>query len=288
MRFAIFLCFLPLVAQEAEGLRLEKVFANYRFTDGPAWSPEHFLIYFDVPANRMIRWNPGKKPEIFRENTGGASGAAYDAQGRLYICESRARRVVRMDKRGKIEIMAERFNGKRFNAPNDITLRKDGNAYFTDPAFGEQADSRELDFYGVFHVGPKGELDVVARLRTRPNGIALSANGKTLYVADADERAIRVWDLDNKGAAINERVLVQKIEGVPAGIRTDEKGNIYVAAKAIEVFSAEGKPVQTIPIAEKPSNLTFGDPDLQTLYITARTAVYRMRLDVKGTVAYQP
>jgi len=287
MKAAILLCLLPLAAQESADLRIEKVFVNYRFTDGPAWSPEHFLIYFDVPANRMIRWTPGSKPETFRENTGGASGAAYDAQGRLYLCESRARRVVRMDKRGKVEVVAERFNGKRFNAPNDITLRKDGNAYFTDPAFGEQADSRELDFYGVFHVNPKGELGLVAKLRTRPNGIALSPNGRTLYVADSDERSVRAWDVDSKGAASNERVLIRKLEGVPAGIRTDEKGNIYVAANAIEVFSQEGKPLSTIPIGEKPSNLAFGDNDLQTLYITARTGVYRMRLDVKGTVAYQ-
>ena len=280
---------LPLAAQATDDQpRLEKIFANYRFTDGPVWSPDKFLIYFDVPSNRMLRWAPPGKPEVAREDSGGASGAAYDAQGRLYVCETRTRRVVRFDKRGKLEVLAERWNGKRLNAPNDIAIRKDGNAYFTDPAFGSQSDSRELDFHGVYRIDPKGEVTLVAQLRTRPNGIALSPNNRILYVSDADDHSIRAWDLDRAGVPSNERTVVTKIEGVPAGLRSDEKGNLYVAGNFVYVYSPEGRLIRTIPLSEKPSNIAFGDPDLQTLYITARTSVYRIRLDVKGTVAYQP
>ena len=128
---------------------------------------------------------------IFRSNSNGASGNTFDAQGRLYTCESHLRRVTRADKKGKVEVIAEKYQGKRLNAPNDIVVRKDGQIYFTDPAFGNQEDSRELDFFGVYHISRRGELDLVAKPKGRPNGIALSPNGNILYVTNSDERNIR-------------------------------------------------------------------------------------------------
>ena len=128
-------------------------------------------------------------------------------------------------------MLASKFEGKRLNAPNDIIVRRDGHIYFTDPAFGDQQDHRELDFFGVYHITPKGDLEAIAKWKTRPNGITLTANGKVLYVADSDARVIRAFDLDKSGAASKERVVIENIPGVPDGIRTDEKGNIYVAAK---------------------------------------------------------
>jgi gluconolactonase len=224
------------------------------------------------------------------EHAGGAIGNAYDAEGRLYTCEFRQRRVIRTLKNGKTEVLASRFEGKRLNAPNDIIVRRDGHVYFTDPAFGAQQDSRELDFYGVFHVTPKGELELVAKWKTRPNGITLSPNGRILYVADSDQRLIRAYDLDGKGVATNERVALDKISGVPDGIRTDEKGNLYVAARAVYVFSppnnGSAKLLGEIELGETPSNIAFGDADLETLFITARTSVYRVRLGVKGALQY--
>jgi gluconolactonase len=208
-------------------------------------------------------------------------------EGRLYICEFRQRRVTRTLKNGKTEVLASRFDGKRLNAPNDIIVRRDGHVYFTDPAFGAQQDARELDFYGVFHITPKGELELVARWKTRPNGVTLSPNGRTLYVSDSDQRLVRAYDLDGKGVASNERVVVEKISGVPDGIRTDEKGNLYVAAKAVYVYSLpNARLLGEIPVGETPSNIAFGDPDLETLFITARTSVYRVRLGVKGALQY--
>jgi gluconolactonase len=138
----------------------------------------------------------------------------------------------------------------------------------------------------VYHIAPKGELSAIARPTGRPNGITLSPNGRILYVANSDERNIRAYDVDRNGGVSGERTVVSGIEGVPDGIRTDEKGNLYVAAKGILVYSPEGKLLATIPLAETPSNCAFGDPDLQTLYITARTSLYRVRLDVKGAVPY--
>jgi len=273
-------------AQDFSHVSVEKVAGGYRFTEGPVWSREGFLLFSDVPTNRIIKIAVEEKPVAFRTDSNGANGNTFDAQGRLYTCESRTRRVTRVDKKGKFEVLAERWEGKRLNAPNDIVVRKDGNVYFTDPAFGEQADTRELDFYGIYHIAPKGQLSLVAKSKGRPNGIALSPNGRILYVANSDDRTVVAYDVDRNGETANERAVISGVEGVPDGIRVDEKGNIYVTAKGVAVYSAEGKLVATLPMPETPANCAFGDADFQTLYITARTSVYRVRLDVKGSVQY--
>jgi gluconolactonase len=278
----LLLCLLPLAAQdrpEAETEPLvEKVAHGFRFTEGPVWSRDGYLLFSDVPGGKILKHVPDGDTGVYREASNGAAGNAFDAQGRLYTCETHTRRVTRTDKKGRIEVLADKWDGKRLNAPNDIVVSKSDHVYFTDPAFGKQADTRELDFYGVYHITPKGQLSVIAKPAGRPNGITLSPNGRILYVANSDERNIRAYDVDREGAVSNERVAVSNIDGIPDGIRTDEKGNLYVAAKGIAVYSPDGKLLSTIPVAETPSNCTFGDPDLQTLYITARTSVYRVRL----------
>jgi sugar lactone lactonase YvrE len=273
-------------AQDEPGMQVERVAAGFRFTEGPAWSREGFLLFSDIPSDRIMKYVPGEKPAVFRENANGPNGNAFDVQGRLHTCESRTRRVVRMDKKGDIQVLADQWEGKRFNAPNDIVVRKDGHVYFTDPAFGSQADTRELDFYGVFHVTPKGELRLIAKTAGRPNGIALAPNGRVLYVTNSDEHNVRAYDVDHNGDASNERVAVSRIEGVPDGIRADDKGNLYVAADRVEQYDTQGKPIDNLGTPEKPSNCAFGDSDLQTLYITARGCVYRVRRHVKGALQY--
>lgn len=276
----------PLFAQDFSDVQIERFAWGFTYTEGPVWLRDGSLVFSDVPANLVYRIKPGEKPVTLRDNSRGAMGNAVDAQGRLYTCETHARRVVRLDKKGNLDVLAERFEGKRLNAPNDLVVRKDGQVYFTDPAFGNQQDTRELDFYGVYRIGPSGELSAVAKPRGRPNGIALSPDGKTLYVSNSDERNVRAYTLDHKGAATNERVFVAGIEGVPDGVRTDEYGDLYVMAKAVLVFSPQGLPLATIPLDETPSNCAFGDDDLRTLYVTARTAVYRMRMPFKGWTPY--
>jgi gluconolactonase len=286
MRIVSYLLFtLVVTAQDFSKLQIEKISGGYSFTEGPAWSRDGYLIFSDVPNNKIWRLtNEGKS--VFREASNGANGNTFDAQGRLYSCESKARRVTRTDKKGAIEVLADKFEGKRLNAPNDIVVRKDGHVYFTDPAFGAQADSREMDFYGIYHIPPKGPMELVAKTPGRPNGIALSPNGKLLYVADSDERLVRVFDVAAAGHATNGRTVISGIDGPPDGIRTDEKGNIWVTCNNVAVYSPEGKLVGKIDMPETPRNLTFGDGDMSTLYVTALTGVYKIRVDVKGSVQH--
>jgi gluconolactonase len=273
-------------AQDFSNIKVEKIATDLAFAEGPAWSPEGFLLFSDTVTNKLYKFVGGKTASESGEVAGGPNGNAYDTQGRLYTCEFRQRRVTRTAKNGKVEVLASRFEGKRLNAPNDIVVRRDGHVYFTDPAFGNQEDSRELDFYGIFHITPKGELELTAKWKTRPNGITLAPNGRILYVADSDARCVRAFDLDRAGAASNERVIIDKIPGVPDGIRTDEKGNLYVAAKNVYVYSPQAQLLGDITLAETPSNVAFGDADLESLFITARTSVYRVRIGVKGALQY--
>ena len=272
-------------AQDFSKLAIERVAGGFTFTEGPVWSRDGYLLFSDVPDNKIWRLtNEGKS--AYREASNGANGNTFDAQGRLYSCESKSRRVTRTDKKGVIEVLADKFEGKRLNAPNDIVVRKDGHVYFTDPAFGAQADSRELDFYGIYHLPPKGPLELVAKTTGRPNGIAFSPNGRLLYVADSDERVVRVFDVAATGKATNGRTLIAKIDGPPDGIRTDEKGNIWVTCNSVAVYAPDGKFINKIDFPETPRNLTFGDNDFSTLYVTALKTVYRVRLDIKGSVQY--
>lgn len=272
-----------LYPQDFNGIKFELTAKGLVFAEGPAWSAkEGFLIFSDLPNDKLMKWTPGHDAEVYREDAHGPSGNAFDSTGRLYTCETRTRRVTRTDLKGAVETIAEHWEGKRFNAPSGIVVSKNDHVYFTDPAFGSQQDSRELDFYGVYHVPPKGPMKLAAKWTTRPNGIALSPNGKALYVAGADEHCVRAYDLDKDGDASNERVLVSKIAGVPAGMRVDEKGNLYVAADRIAVFSPDGKQIGVFGVKERVSNLAFGLPDGKTLFVTAMGNLYRTAWSVRG------
>ncbi len=277
---AVFVQFL--LAQDSAHFQVQVLAKGYTYTDGPAWSKDGFLIFSDTPAGRLFKWVPGQSPEVYRENVQGPAGNAFDSQGRLYTCETRARRVTRTDKKGAIEVLADRWEGKRLNAPNDIVVSRNDHVYFTDPAFGSQEDHRELDFYGVYHIPPKGPIGIVAKLVGRPNGIALSPNGRVLYVTDSDERSVIAYDLDRNGQPANQRTLVENTGAVPDGIRVDEKGDLYVAADGIAVYSDAGQLLDTIPVSDPPSNCGFGEADGQSIFITARRNVYRVRVLPKG------
>jgi len=287
-RAAVLLIAIAAWAQAPQEYTIQVVATGMHFADGPAWSLEDFLLFSDTVTDKQHRFTPGKGVSEAGTRPGGTAGNAYDEKGNLYTCQFRERRVTGTAKNCKVDVIAARFEGKRLNAPNDVVVRRDGNIYFTDPAFGNQQDARELDFEGVFRVTARGQIEAVAKWKTRPNGLALSPNGRTLYVSDSDGQSIHAFDLDRAGAASNDRVVIAKIPGAPAGLRTDETGNIYVAAKDVMVYSPRGELLRTIRLAEKLSNLAFGDPDFSTLFVTARTSVYRIRLGVKGAVPYSP
>jgi gluconolactonase len=283
--FAVALLPLALLsAQDFSNLKLELTAKDCMYTQGPAWSAAGgYLIFSDIPSDRLLKWTPGREAEVFRADAHGPSGNAFDSHDRLYTCETRARRVTRTAKNGQIETVASEWEGKKLNAPSGIAISKSEHVYFTDPAFGEQQDHRELDFYGVYHIPPKGPMKLAAKWTTRPNGIALAPNGHTLYVSAPDEHSIRAYDLDKDGDASNERVFAAKVDGIPGGMRTDEKGNLYVAANGIQVFHPDGKLAATIPVHERPTNCAFGGADGMTFFITARGNLYRAKVDVKGS-----
>jgi sugar lactone lactonase YvrE len=277
---AIFCVLAP--AQDFSKITFEMVGKNFVFTEGPVWTRDGALIFSDPSADKIWKWTPGSDAVSFRAPANGASGNAVDSQGRLYTCETHARRVTRTNlKDGRIEVVADQWDGRKLNAPCDLAVSKSDHVYFTDPAFGQQQDRRELDFYGVYHMPPKGPLKLVAKAAGRPHGIAISPNGRVLYVTNADERNVRAYDLDHNGDASGERVLVARTDGIPGGLKVSEKGELYVAtAKGIAIYSAQGAPIHTIPMRDRPSNCAF-DPQGTWLYVTARGFLYRIRLDGK-------
>jgi gluconolactonase len=271
--------------KEIPNLKVEQLATGFPGGEGPVWSRDGYLLFSDFSTNIIHRYDPGKGVSVFRKDSNGANGNTFDSNGRLYTCEYRSRRVTRTSKDGKIEVIAEKWQGKRLNAPNDIVVRRDGHIYFTDPLF-TPLENRELDFYGVYHITPNGKMELVAQPKGRPNGIALSPDGKILYVANTDERNIRGYDLDTEGNASNERVVIASLPGGPDGIRTDVKGNLYITAAGLVVYSAQGQPLGRIPVPENPRNCAFGDADFRTLYVTGRTTLFRVRLDTPGAIHY--
>src|SRR5690349_8940348 len=197
-------------SQDYASLKVEDVAAGFPGGEGPVWSRDGYLLFSDYSRDRLYKYVPGQAPEVWREDSHGTNGNTLDAQGRLYSCEYKSRRVTRTDRSGRIEVLAERFEGKRFNAPNDIVVRRDGHVYFTDPLF-TPLDQRDLDFYGVYHITPSGAIEAIARWQTRPNGIAISPDGNILYVANTDEKNVRAYDLDRDGRASHERVVIQNL-----------------------------------------------------------------------------
>ncbi len=272
--------------QDAPIIELDQVAGGLHFVDGLAWSRSGFLVAAAVRENRLLRVEGAGPTKILRDNSGGASGIAYDLQGRLYVCESVTRRLARMDKQGDVEDIAAGYQGKKFNSPNDVVVRRDYHVYFTDPAFGSAADRRELDFNGIFHATPKGEVDVVAKWQTRPNGIAFSPDGKLLYVSDSDRHAVVAFDVERDGQAGNQRDVVKNISGVPGGIKTDVEGRLYIAAKGVAVYSAAGKLERTLMEEAVTSNCAFGEGDLSHLFISRRGSIFRANVGVKGAFQY--
>jgi len=283
--FGILSC-LPLFPQLPAEVDISIAASNMRFPAGLTWSREGFLIVADSEKREIYRLDPKQRPKPTHQDANGVQGLAYDSEGRLYLCETAARKLVRMDKRGKIETVAAAFEGKKLNGPNEVVVRHDGHVYFTDPAFAGAIDQRELDFNGVFHVKPGGQVEALARWKTRPNGVALSADGKKLFVSDADRHAIVQLDLDSRGEATASRDFITGVHGVPAGLRLDTAGQMFVAAEGLAIYSPEGKLIRTLVESRRVLNCAFGGPELNLLYIATLKEIIEVKIGVKGAVQY--
>ncbi|HWC95358.1 MAG TPA: SMP-30/gluconolactonase/LRE family protein [Candidatus Sulfopaludibacter sp.] len=267
-----------LAAQDFSLAKIDLVARGYTFTEGAAWNAKDgYLVFSDTPSDRLMKWVPGHEVADFRADAHGPCGNAFDEQGRLYTCETRTRRVTRTDRNGKIEVLASEWEGKKLNAPSHVVVSRNDHVYFTDPAYGSQSDHRELDFYGVYHIPPKGPMTLVAKTTGRPNGIALSPNGKILYVSNSDDHNVRAYDVDGKGGTSNERVVISRIAAVPGGMTVDEKGNLFVAARGIHIYSPDGKQVHNFEVKEFVSSCAFAETDLKSFMVTARGNLYRAR-----------
>ncbi len=262
---------------------VEPLFAALEFAEGPQWrDATGDLLFSDIPASTIFRYDPSDGRSTFRSPSGNSNGLALDPSGVLIACEHGNRRVSRGDTNPTTVV--DRFEGARLNSPNDAIMRADGNLYFTDPPFGIQDAQRELSFMGTFRVAPGGAITAIRRgaLTERPNGIALSPDGSVLYVGDAANALIRAYDLDAAGEASNERTFAQTAD-VPDGIAVDLAGNLFVATDdGIEVFAADATRWGVITLPDQPSNVAFGEVDHRTLFITARTRLYEVRLANPG------
>lgn len=265
------------IANAAEW-KVEKISTGYTFTEGPIWSPWGTLLFSDVPENKI--WEIGKETKVYLTPSGNSNGLTFDRQGRLIACEHSNRRVTRHEKDGKITILADSYNGKRLNSPNDIVVKSDGTIYFTDPSYGVDKEHQELPYKGVYRIKPDGKIELLVKDFDMPNGLCFSKDETKLYIADSsDRRHIRVFSVAKDGTLSGGEVFAKVSDnGVPDGMRIGPEGNLYSSGpEGIWVFDPKGKHLETIPVPETPANLAWGGKDGQTLYITARTSVYKAK-----------
>jgi gluconolactonase len=287
------------------GATIEKVVEGFVFLEGPVWrSADSRLFYSDLRGNAIYQWTAAEgvrdvaKPFFSGDGTGlrgvGPNGIALDAEGRLLACVYGSRSVIRLEKDGSRTTLADRFEGKRLNSPNDLVVARDGTLYFTDPSFGlegtDNSPLRELTFNGVYRLRPNGQLDLLTRELERPNGLVLSPDESILYVANSGGGAVTGWmayDLSSAGLT-NKRVFFDVTgvagEGGADGMKVDLAGNVYATGPGgVWVIAPDGTHLGTIRPAEALTNVGWGD-DGRTLYITGRTALYRIRLSARGAV----
>jgi len=271
--------------------KLSVVGTGFGFTEGPVWDAAGFLYVSDETINKIFRLHPdGKKEEVIA--LGDPDGNTFDRQHRLIDCASVLRAIIEVTPDGKYKILADHYDGKKLNSPNDVIVGPDGALYFTDPNMDLVAgEKQEIPFQGVYRLNTEGHLKLLTRDLTQPNGLAFSPDGKHFYVDDSEKRNIRVYDVAADGTLTNGRVFGEepggKGDGVPDGMRVDKNGNLFVTGpKGIWVWDAKGNHLGTIVMPEQPANLNWGDKDYRTLYITATTSVYRLEMKTQGFVPY--
>jgi gluconolactonase len=272
--------------------KLETLATGFGFTEGPVWDASGFLYISDETLNKIFRVFPnGRKEEVIA--LGDPDGNTYDRRHRLIDCASVLRAIIEVTPQGKYQVLADHYEGKKLNSPNDVIVGPDGALYFTDPTLDLVAgEKQEIPFQGVYRLDDKGNVRLLTRDLSQPNGLAFSPDGHRFYVDDSKEKNIRVYDAAADGTLSHGRIFGEeppsgKHEGVPDGMRVDNAGNLFVTGpKGIWIWDAAGNHLGTIVMPEQPANLTWGDADYQTLYITATTSVYRLRTKTHGFAPY--
>jgi gluconolactonase len=271
--------------------KLDVVATGFGFTEGPVWDPRGFLYVSDEELNKIFRVYPdGHKDELI--SLGDPDGSTYDSNHELIDCASVLRAIIRIKPDGTFSVLADKYEGKRFNSPNDVVMGPDGALYFTDPTLDlPKGQKQELEYQGVFRLGHDGNVTLLTKELSQPNGLAFSPDGKRLYVDDSDKRTIWVYDFQGDGTVRNGRIFGEEPgssgDGVPDGMKLDRSGNLYVTGpQGIWVWDSRGHHIGTVVVPEQPANLTWGSSDRKTLYITATTSVYKIRTNVAGFVFY--
>jgi gluconolactonase len=274
----------------------EKIAGGCIFTEGPLWHPhEHYLLWSDMPGDHLRRWSAKDGVTTFRKPCHKSNGLAWDRQGRLLVCEHATSRVTRTEPDGRITPLATHYAGKELNSPNDIVCAPDGGIYFSDPPYGRAEHygvprPQELTFQGVYRVGPDPRSPVLlADDFDRPNGLCFSLDGRRLFVNDTARKHIRVFEVAEDGTLRGGRVWAEtkgEGAGAPDGMKLDSAGNVYCCGPGgIHVFEPSGTALGVIRVPEYTANMAWGDPDLRSLFITASTSVYRIRVQVPGLAA---
>jgi gluconolactonase len=282
------------------GAKLEKLWGEGSFTEGPAYGPGGFVYFSDI-GNRIMKFDPASgKTTVYREPSGRANGLDFDPRGRLVAAEGAHtgghRRVTVTEPDGTVRVLADRWNGKRFNSPNDLTIDTRGRVYFTDPRYlGDEP--REIDTESVYRIDPRGTVTQLITDVQKPNGIVLSPDMKTLYLADSNpqgNRHLLSFPLKPDGSVGPKRLLHDFGTGRGTdGMCVDVRGNVYATAghadkAGVYVFSPRGKHLAFIPTPEDPTNCVFGGKDRKTLYVTAGKSLYRIRLNAEGFAVFWP
>ncbi len=263
---------------------------GFQFTEGPVWHPDGYLLFSDIPADTIYRYAPGSDPEPYLTPSGNSNGLTFDGQGRLVACEHGGRRVSRTGPDGSMDTVADRFDGKRLNSPNDIVVHSSGAIFFTDPPYGIDPDPGEQGFNGVFRLDTDGSLELLNRDMDRPNGLALALDESILYVDDSRNRHVLAYPLNaDLGVGEPSVILDMNVEaqGGPDGMKLDSEGNLYVTGPGgLWVATPEGQHLGTIEFPQLPANLCFGGPDYRTIFVTARTGLYSIEVSVAGRAVF--
>ena len=266
----------------------QRLATGFEFTEGPLWVPEGYWLFVDIRTSRIYKLVPGGEPEVVRENSDQSNGMTHDMQGRILVCEMESRQLNRWESDGSFTAMATHWDGKRLNRPNDVIVASNGDIYFTDPGLRMEPPEKEQSINGIYRIGTDGDLQPVITDFESPNGIALSPDEGTLYVANSrPDMLICAYDRLADGTVTNGRVFadlkLEGPEGVPDGMKVDTEGRVFSTGPGgCWVFSPTGEHLGTIVLPEVPANCGFGGDDYRTLFFTARTSVYSVRVTTPG------